>query len=138
MKIDIKLRSDYRNTKPICKIYSKKNTYQIAVENEQIFTRDFDIDERDTLNIEFTNKDGVDDNVVYIDQVSVDDINLQHFIYEGEFFPEYAPDWLKEQKELPPSSYKPCTELRLKGTWKLQFKTPIWKMMMEKWLQDER
>ena len=138
MKIEIGLKADYKRTKPVCRIYSQNSSHQVVVEHESTFTGDFNLDESDTLNIEFMNKDDLDDNVIHIDQVLVDDINLQHFIYEGEFFPQYEPNWLKKQKESPPGSYKPCTELRLKGIWKLQINTPIWKMIMEKWLNDER
>lgn len=138
MKIEINFKADYERTKPVCRIYSHNSSHQIVLEHESTFAGDFDLEERDTLHIEFINKDDIDDNVIHIDRVLVDDINLQHFIYEGEFFPQYEPNWLKKQKESPPDSYKPCTELRLKGIWELQINTPIWKMIMEKWLNDER
>ena len=137
MKVKIKFKSEYKNIKPICKIFSKSSSYEFEIDNN-VFDEDFELQQEDVLNIEFLNKDGVDDNVVHIDEICIDDINIQHYIYDGEFFPEYDKDWLHKQSTTPPSSYKPCTELRLKGIWKLKIKIPIWKMMMEKWLQDER
>ena len=138
MKIEIKFRSIFKKIKPICRIYTKNDSHTIEIDKQQTFIGQFDIAHKDTLNIEFTNKDGVDDNVVHIDELHIDEINLQHCIYEGEFFPEYDSKWLEQQTTAPPESYKPCTELRLKGIWKFSIITPIWKMIMEKWLNDKR
>ena len=138
MKVKINFRSQYQNTKPVCKVFTQKTTYTTEVEKQHRFEQDFDLQQNDTLNIEFVNKDGIDDNVVHIDEISIDDINLQHYIYEGEFWPEYDSKWLELQTTAPPESYQPCTELRLKGIWKFNIITPIWKMIMEKWLNDKR
>ena len=137
MKVKIIFRSQYKRTKPICKIFSHNTSYELAIDND-MFEEDFDLQQNDAVNIEFMNKDGVDDNVVFIDEIHIDDINIQHYIYDGEFFPEYDNEWLQKQNTVPPMSYKPCTELRLKGVWKLSIITPIWKMMMEKWLNDKK
>ena len=138
MKIKIDLRSQYKNVIPVCKIYSRYSEYTIEIPNNLKFEQDFDIKMKDFLHIEFVNKDGNDDNVIFIDSIEIDGINLQHYIYEGTFYPEYDADWLSEQSTRPPTTFKPCTELRLKGVWKFSIITPIWKMIMEKWLNDSR
>lgn len=138
MLIGIKFRAEYNSVPPICTIRTKKTSHTITLSKTDMFEQDFYVEETDVLEIEFTNKDGQDDNVVHIDSISIDEINQQHYIYQGVFYPQYDREWLESQTQPPPAQYSPCTELRLKGVWKYNIKTPIWKMLMEKWLNDDR
>jgi len=138
MKIEIQFRSTYKSLPPVCQISSRHTQHNVEIQKQFTFTQDFDLKLKDFLHIEFVNKDGIDNNIVYIDGIKIDDINLQHYIYDGIFYPEYDSNWLEQQTVKPPQTYQPCTELRLKGIWKLSIITPIWKMIMEKWLNDHR
>lgn len=138
MKIKIFLKSEFKKTPPKLEISTSKNNYQLFLDRETIFVKNFDLLQKDILKINFLNKDGIDNNIVFIKNIQIDDIDLQHYIFKGIFYPEYDEQWVVKQKEKPPVFYKPCTELRLKGVWKLDITTPIWKMIMEKWLNDNR
>ena len=138
IQVKIQFVGTYTHTKPLCKVSSKKNSFDVNVEKNQTFEEMFDFDNEDYLHIEFVNKDGIDDNVVEIKSIEIDNIDLQHYIYQGIFYPQYDPNWLQMQKDIPPKFYKPCTQLRLNGVWKFSIITPIWKMIMNKWLNDNR
>ena len=139
MKIRIILGSKYKSTVPFCHIESKHSHGQIFLEGkETVFESDFDMGGEDYISITFSNKDDADNNVVYIKKISVDEIDMHHFIYKGEFKPNYNKDWYEKQDPRPPLTYSPCTELRHNGTWSLKVNTPIWKTIMENWIQDEK
>ena len=46
-------------------------------------------------------------------------------------------EWYSKQNPKPPSEYTPCLELRHHGIWSLEISTPIWKMIMEQWINDK-
>ena len=138
MKVKIVFNAKFKKIKPKLFVGSENNSFNVELEKQTVFEEEFDLVPKDTLLIEFLNKCGVEDNIVFIKSIEIDGINLQHYIYDGTFFPEYDQDWLQKQTVTPPNFYKPCTELRVKGEWKLGITTPIWKMIMEKWLHDDR
>lgn len=138
MKIKIFFKSQFKKVVPEVEISTKYNIYKTLLDNDTIFEKEFNLQQKDTLKINFLNKDGVDDNIIFIESIEIDEINLQHYIYDGIFYPEYDQNWLAQQTQTPPTFYKPCTELRLKGTWHLNIQLPVWKMIMEKWLNDNR
>ena len=137
MKIKIKLETEFVNTAPRCKIYTTRDSRTFTLGKQANIEVDLPCFAEDKLSINFLNKDGVEDNVVRIKELHIDDINLQHFIYNGVFYPEYDQQWYNEQETKPPKFYSPCTELRHNGTWHLNITLPIWKMMMENWLDDK-
>ena len=138
MKIKLNLETEYNKTAPQCRIFSLKDSETVQLEKESVVELDFNLQNKDTLSINFFNKDGVDDNVIKINEIHIDDINIQHFIYNGTFFPEYNKNWYAEQVVKPPKFYSPCTELRHNGIWNLNITTPIWKMIMNEWVKDDR
>ena len=138
MKIKLNLETEYNKTAPQCKIFSLKDSETVQLEKESVVELDFNLQNKDTLSINFFNKDGVDDNVIKINEIHIDDINIQHFIYNSTFFPEYNENWYAEQVVKPPNFYSPCTELRHNGIWNLKITTPIWKMIMNEWIKDDR
>jgi len=139
MQINLTLESTFKNTTPICNIMTNKESVQmICSKKTNKFEIDLAMDTTDKLRIEFINKDDHDDNVVEIKELSIDGINLQHFIYKGEFRPRYNQDWFSKQEIKPPLVYCPCTELRHNGTWQMNISQPIWKMIMQGWMNDDR
>jgi len=139
MQIKIVLDTEYKNTAPICSIGSLMEEKDFVLRNKHNeICCDLSILDNDCLHLKFLNKDDADDNVVFIKKIMIDEIDLQHFIFKGSFKPIYNLDWFNKQEPKPPIVYSPCTELRHNGTWKLKIKKPIWKMMLENWMNDER
>ena len=140
MQIKLTLNADYKETPPRCRIYSKHSDNQVELNNNgsNLVECDFHLDIEDFIKIEFHNKDDQDDNTIMIQKIVVDGIDLQHFIYGGSFSPIYNKEWFDKQDPKPPLSYCPCTELRHNGTWVMEIKLPIWKMIMNRWVDDER
>lgn len=138
MKVDIHVDCVYRNTKPQCVFSCVTDSINKLLDHSNIVSLNFDLQSKDEIKIEFTNKDEQDDNVVIIKKIVVDDIDLQHYIYHGSFEPKYNKDWYAKQQVKPPRVYSPCTELRHNGVWNIKIETPVWKMIMNKWIQDER
>ena len=139
MKVKIHFNTEYKKTAPEISIRckSKKQEYTLT-KKENIIECNFDIHNSDTLQVYFLNKDDQDNNVIEIKKLYIDGIDLQHFIYEGEFTPIYNQNWYNLQITKPPSVYKPGTEMRHNGIWSLPITLPIWKMMMDNWITDDK
>tara|TARA_R100000027_G_scaffold64924_1_gene58906 strand:- start:172 stop:591 length:420 start_codon:yes stop_codon:yes gene_type:complete len=139
MEVKLLLDTEYNKTAPTCSIGSTTNEKQFTLrEKTCTIACDLPFLPEDQLYIKFTNKDDLDDNVIVIKKIYIDDIDLQHFILKGTFEPIYNMDWFNKQSVKPPKTYSPCTELRHNGVWRLDIKKPIWKMMLENWMNDER
>ena len=91
MKVKIHFNTEYKKTAPEISIRckSKKQEYTLT-KKENIIECNFDIHNSDTLQVQFLNKDDQDNNVIEIKKLYIDGIDLQHFIYEGEFTPIYS------------------------------------------------
>lgn len=139
MQIELVIASKFKATAPICKISTSEQTTQVTC-GEEINNINLDLDTatNDEIKIEFLNKDDQDDNVIIIKKIKMDGIDLQHFIYQGEFRPVYNQDWFDKQQPKPPLVYRPCTELRHNGVWSIRVSQPIWKMIMNEWIKDDR
>ena len=139
MEVKLLLETEYNKTAPICSIGSTTNEKQFTLRDKTCtISCDLPFLPEDRLYIKFTNKDDHDDNVIFIKKIYIDDIDIQHFILKGTFEPIYNMDWFNKQSVKPPKTYSPCTELRHNGVWQLGIKKPIWKMMLENWMNDER
>ena len=138
MKIEIFIDCNFDTTPPTCVFGSKHNSREQTLQTSNHVVLDFDLESDDVFNIDFVNKDDNDDNVVFIKKLLVDDIDLQHFLLNGSFTPRYNKNWFDQQDPKPPLVYQPCTELRHGGVWKIKLTTPIWKMIMEEWLNDKK
>lgn len=90
------------------------------------------------IGVEFLNKDDIDDNWVEIKKIKIDNIDFQHFIFKGKFYPIYNPLWFESQKIKPPEFYCPGTQMRHAGKWVLPVTIPIFKTILNQWLNDER
>ena len=138
-KIKLLLDTEYKKTAPTCSIRSSMDMKEFVLNSKHNeIDCEFELLDDDFINIQFTNKDDTDDNVIIIRKIVIDEIDIQHYIYHGSFEPIYNMDWYNKQVVKPPKVYRPCTELRHNGTWKLKIKKPIWKMMLENWMNDER
>ena len=93
MKVDIHVDCVYRNTKPQCVFSCATDSINKLLDHSNIVSLNFDLQSKDEIKIEFTNKVEQDDNVVIIKKIVVDDIDLQHYIYHGSFEPKYNKDW---------------------------------------------
>ena len=139
MQIDLVIESKFTRTAPVCNIKTSKKSMRVSCTQKiNTIKLDLPMGQIDSLDIEFINKDDHDDNVIMVKKIFIDDIDLQHFIYKGEFRPMYNQDWFDKQQPKPPLVYKPCTELRHNGVWSIKIIQPIWKMMMEEWTNDDR
>ena len=139
MQVDLTLIANYKNTAPICLVYSSMTSQTFILDQKENFiSTEIQFNNQDSINIKFVNKDDNDDNTIEINKIKLDGIDLQHFIYEGSFSPIYNKEWFEKQNPKPPLVYSPCTELRHNGNWSLNINLPIWKMIMNKWIADER
>jgi len=138
MKSEFHIICRYKNTPPECVFSSHNSSFKRMLSHDNRLLLDLDLRHNDEIRIDFMNKDDMDDNVVLIKKILIDDIDLQHYIYHGSFTPRYNTEWYNKQNPKPPASYTPCTELRHNGVWSIGVQTPIWKMIMNKWINDER
>ena len=139
MKIVLEILTQFKNTAPTIRVSNSVDNCEFNLKNKtNTIECNLNLQSSDTISIEFLNKDDNDDNVVELKKMFVDDIDIQHFIYDGEFFPTYNTNWYNEQTIKPPKSYKPGTEMRHNGKWILNVQLPIWKMMMDNWINDDR
>lgn len=65
---------------------------------------------------------------IEITNLQVDDIDLQHGIQLGKFYPDYDANYYAEHA--PPKYYKPGTQWYHNGEWCLNITKPIWEYML--------
>ena len=139
MKTEIKFSAFYKDRKPCIDVETSIDGRKdiILDSSEKTIALDINYKNIDNLKIKFKNKCDNENNSIKIISLKLDDIDMQHFIYQGKFYPEYNKNWYDQQTNKPPLFYKPGTEMRHNGVWILETKTPIWKMVMDQWLTDE-
>lgn len=98
--------------------------------------------EFDQLRISLIDKVPVDtykikDTWVEITGIIIDDINLQHFIFNGKQWPFYTSEEFRKMYNMP-AFYQPGTKIFLNGCFELDITTPIWKFLMEAQEKDAR
>lgn len=138
MKVNIALESHYTNCIPKVNIGTSLDCEQIEVKDSAVYTLELPSASSDMLWVEFVNKCDADDNWIEIKKIELDDINLEHFIFNGRFYPRYNPDWFAKQATQPPEFYCPGTQIRLGGQWQLPIKIPVYKTVLDFWINDER
>ena len=91
----------------------------------------------DQLRIKFFDKihipDSKEDTCVELKSIAVDDIDLQHFLFSGKFYPCYDENFYKDFS--PPDYYQPGSMMYHNGTFELDIKTPIWKFLMDSYYE---
>jgi hypothetical protein len=138
LSVKIHFIPTFQNTPPVVSIGQGEFRRLFTLDHPKYVELELPFGPADTLAVEFINKDDSDDNTVAITDVAIADINLQHFIYRGRFYPSYNQDWYSKQEIKPPEFYCPGTEMRHSGTWVLDVTTPVFKMVLNNWLHDER
>ena len=138
LNIKIEFKVAYVDVIPRIKIFSSIDAFEIDIDHSGIFQFQLLFNEQCQLGVEFLNKDDYEDNWIEIVQISIDNINLQHFIFKGKFYPIYNQDWYQAQNPKPPDFYCPGTQMRHKGIWVLPITIPIFKTVLNQWLYDER
>lgn len=138
MKVTILFEPHFTNCVPIVNVQTSVDSQQITVDHAAAYTVELSTAHTDLLCVDFVNKCDVDDNWIEIKKVELDDIDLQHFIFNGRFYPRYNPDWFAKQNPPPPMFYCPGTQIRLGGQWQLPIKTPVYKTVLDFWIDDER
>ena len=136
MKVELKFRGSVAGGSPKIKISSRHcDTDQCFLVNQGSFDINLDIEFApvDQLRIKFFDKIHIphseQDTVLELESISVDDINLQHFLFDGRFYPCYGQNFYREF--LPPDYYQPGTVMYHNGTFELDIRTPIWKFLMD-------
>lgn len=103
-----------------------------------------DFDQTNLFEIKMTDKtdddlltvgDHLIDHYAEIKNLEIDEIRLDHLLYRtGEFRHCMPPEWIVMMRSrgmnIDPV-YKNSTQIRLNGTWSLQFQLPIWKWCTE-------
>jgi hypothetical protein len=138
MKIKIDFDPHYINFAPVVDIYTDQGKANIEIRSAGQYDLELPANSNDTLCIEFTNKSSSEDNWIEIKKIVLDDIDLQHFIFNGKFWPRYNTDWLQQQDPKPPTFYCPGTHMRHEGVWQLPVKLPIYRTVLDFWIDDER
>jgi hypothetical protein len=73
------------------------------------------------------------DTFIDLKKLEIDDINLQHFILKGKYYPRYDENFYREFS--PPNFYQPGTTMYHNGVFVLDIKTPIWKFLMDSYYE---
>jgi hypothetical protein len=138
MKILIEFEPHFVNCAPMVKVYTSRDCCQMQVATSTPYEIELVCDPEDNLNIEFTNKSDIEDNWLELKKIELDNINLQNFIFNGKFWPRYNANWLEQQDPKPPTFYCPGTHMRHEGVWQLPIKLPIYRTVLDFWIDDER
>lgn len=136
MRVELKFHGSVAGGNPKIKVSTRHHeTDQYFPVNHGVFSIDLDVDFApvDQLNIKFLDKvhitDSKQDTFVELKSIAIDDIDLQHFLFAGKFYPCYDENFYKDFS--PPDYYQPGTVMYHNGTFELDIKTPIWKFLMD-------
>ena len=140
MKIKLDFFGSVAGGNPKIKINTRhsinKNYFTVS---DGIFSINDDIELRpiDEVRIYFYDKIHINnsDKDTYIDlkKIEIDDINLQHFVLKGKYYPSYDENFYREFS--PPDFYQPGTTMYHNGVFVLEIKTPIWKFLMDSYYE---
>jgi hypothetical protein len=136
MKVKLKFCGSVAGGDPKIKVSTRHfETDQYFLVKHGVFDIDLDVDFApvDQLKIKFLDKvhipDSKHDTSVELKSIVIDDIDLQHFLFAGKFYPCYDENFYKDFS--PPDYYQPGTVMYHNGTFELNIKTPIWKFLMD-------
>ena len=86
----------------------------------------------DCIKIQLTDRVHVNDSdiqtTIELKEIFVDDINLQHIILEGIFYPDYDYNFFNEHK--PDNRFKPGTKMYTNGVFELEVIQPVSKFLV--------
>jgi len=136
MKVELEFLGSVAGGEPKVKICSRhSDTDQYFQVKDGVFAINLDIDFApvDQLKIKFFDKihipNSKKDTFIELRKIIIDDINLQHFLFEGKFYPCYNENFYHEFS--PPEFYQPGSTMYHNGTFEVNLKTPIWKFLMD-------
>lgn len=89
-------------------ILKDKDKYQTVVEGDKI----------------------IKDQLLIIEGLEIDHISLQNVVYEQKYYPEYNPEYLEQNSNLP-TYVKNTTTLGHNGRWELLFTSPFYLWLLE-------
>lgn len=134
--IEIVLENKIVCGNPKISISSKQNIQNIIVDcinGTQTIFADLQLAAYDTLEIKLLdrihNNNSDAQTTVEILDLYIDDINLQHSIFNGVLYPQYDLNFVKQFD--PPKSYCPGTKFHNNGVYELDIKLPIHKYIVD-------
>lgn len=138
--IEIVLENEIVCGNPKISISSKQSTHTITVgciNGTQTIIADLELAAYDTIEITLLdrihNNNSEKQTTVEILDLYIDDINLQHLIFDGVLYPHYDLNFVKQFD--PPRSYCPGTKFHNNGVYELDIKLPIHKYIVDRYEQ---
>lgn len=138
MKVSIHLLASVASGQPKVKLSSRHDDSNAVIrslqDGEMLIEADLDLAEIDEIRVTFFDKEPSPnpdkDTFIDIKNLYVDDINLQHFIYDkGVQWPRYDKNFMEQYN--PPDFYQPGCKMFLNGVWVIPIHLPIWKYLLE-------
>jgi hypothetical protein len=138
MKVSIHLLASVASGQPKVKLSSRHDDSNAVIrslqDGEMHIEADLDLAEIDEIRVTFFDKEPSPnpdkDTFIDIKNLYVDDINLQHFIYDkGVQWPRYDKNFMEQYN--PPDFYQPGCKMFLNGIWVIPIHLPIWKYLLE-------
>lgn len=138
MKVSIHLLASVASGQPKVKLSSRHDDSNAVIrslqDGEMLIEADLDLAEIDEIRVTFFDKEPSPnpdkDTFIDIKNLYVDDINLQHFIYDkGVQWPRYDKNFMEQYN--PPDFYQPGCKMFLNGVWVIPIHLPIWNYLLE-------
>lgn len=138
MKVLIHLLASVASGQPKVKLSSRHDDRNAVIrslqDGEMHIEADLDLAEIDEIRVTFFDKEPSPnpnkDTFIDIKTLYVDDINLQHFIFDkGVQWPRYDKNFMEQYN--PPDFYQPGCKMFLNGVWVIPVNLPVWKYLMD-------
>lgn len=113
------------------------NEQHLCLDGDQTFISNAILSPADSIQITLTDREHVNDSTVQtmiqIKEIFIDEINLQHLVLQGVFYPDYDHNFFNEYK--PDVSFCPGTQMYTNGVFELQIGLPISKFLINSYEQ---
>jgi hypothetical protein len=136
MKVELEFRGSVAGGEPKVKVYSRhtySTDYFLVKDGVFSLTVNIDFAPVDCLKIQFFDKIHISnsdkDTFIELKKISIDEINLQHFLFKGKFYPCYNENFYRNFNRH--DYYQPGSTMYHNGTFEIDIKTPIWKFLMD-------
>lgn len=138
LEITIEFDVGYTAIVPEVKVFSSADSRNFKLADSGEYRCQLMFNPKCCIGVEFLNKDNADNNWLEIKKICIDNIKLEHLIFEGKLYPVYNPVWLATLTQQPPEFYCPGTQMREAGKWILPITVPVFKTVLNQWLNDEQ
>ena len=138
LKITIEFDVGYTLAVPEVKIFSSADSRNFKLAQSGEYSCQLMFNSECCIGVEFLNKNNDDNNWLEIKKICIDNIDLEHFIFKGKFYPVYDPARLATLTQPPPEFYCPGTQMLEAGKWILPVTVPVFKTILNQWLDDEQ